>query len=339
MLPLYSLLLLWSLLLYALWGSVPMPTRSGAFDPMGRPRIDRPPVASQLTPEPEPTATDQPTSTPVPSIEPSPTTEPTVEPSPTGTPQITATPTDSATGLPTPGEATPTYTPTNDPAASATSESTSTPTATNTPTTGPETTSDPATSTPAGSETPTSTPVLSETPAVTTTEVLLATPTITPTITPTPGDLLISDPDVPSFPNVKLNGSAQSVSVTFGAFTVSDLRGTGEGWRVIVGASQFAEYNASTGTYIEGGKRLPQGSLRMSQITLTGMENSDTTPHITDGPHIIDRDSNVEIARVDQGTGTGVYHFGATTLTLTIPPSAYARTYHSDVTLSIVSGP
>ena len=311
--PLYSLLLLWSFLLYVQWAGFPVPTRSGAFDPMSRPIYPRPAVASQLTPEPEPTATDQPSTTPVPSIEPSPTTAPTVEASPTGPPDISATPTDSATGLPTPamprdpdplppapGEATPTYTPTNDPAASATSETPATPTTTNTSTTAPETTGVPATSTPAESDTPTSTPVMSETPAVTTTEVLLATPTITPTITPTPGDLRITDPDVPSFPSVKLNGSAQSVSVTLGAFTVSDLRGTGEGWRVIVGASQFAEYNASTGMYIEGGKRLPQGSLRMSQVVLTGTENSDTTPHITNGPHIIDTGSNVEIARVDR---------------------------------------
>lgn len=129
------------------------------------------------------------------------------------------------------------------------------------------------------------------------------------------------------------------MSVALDAFTVSDLRGTGEGWRVIVEASRLAEVSPDTGTYVAAGKRLSHGSLRMSQVNVTESEDVSPGPRVIDGPYVIDNGDAVEIARAEEGAGFGEYHFGSITLTLKVPASAYARTYRSEVVFSIISGP
>jgi hypothetical protein len=145
-------------------------------------------------------------------------------------------------------------------------------------------------------------------------------------------------PTVANFPNVTLSGSAQTVNASLDAFEVNDARGSGVGWNVTVQATQFAEHNGTT--YVLSGKTLPTSSLRLPAPTVTQDGTTSTSPTIQSGaPWAIDAGSAVKIASAAADTGMGKYDFSSTSLALTVPASAYAKTYRSDLTVSLVSGP
>lgn len=154
-----------------------------------------------------------------------------------------------------------------------------------------------------------------------------------------PGSLGITTaPTAANFPGVTLNGSAQTVNAALDAFEVNDSRGSGAGWHVTVEATQFAEHNGLI--YVVGGKTLPTSSLRMPAPAVTQDGTTSPAPSILSGaPWAIDAGSAVKIATAAVDTGMGKYDFSATSLALTVPASAYAKTYRSDITVSIVSGP
>lgn len=152
------------------------------------------------------------------------------------------------------------------------------------------------------------------------------------------GSLTITNPAAADFPGITLNGTTQSVTAGLDGFTVDDARGTGEGWHVTAQATQFAEVNSS-GVYVLLGKTLPASSLEMSAPTVAANGTTSPVPSITPGPYTLDGGSAVKIASAAVNTGMGSYDFTATTLTLTVPPRAYARTYRSDVTISVASAP
>lgn len=147
------------------------------------------------------------------------------------------------------------------------------------------------------------------------------------------GTLTLTTPAVGNFTGVTLNGSAQSTTASMGTFTVTDARGTGVGWNVTVQATQFTM----------AGHTLPMNSISMPAPTVAKIDNtSGDTPSITTGPYLIDNASAVKItSAAADGTGMGSYTFNAipSTLTLSIPANAYAGTYTSTVTVSVVTGP
>jgi len=138
---------------------------------------------------------------------------------------------------------------------------------------------------------------------------------------------VITNPLVANFAGVTLNGANQTTTATLDSFVVSDLRGTGVGWHVTAQAAQF------TGPV---GHPLTLGSLKMSAPTVAG---PGTLPTVVVGPYIIDLAGPFQIASAAASTGLGAYIFSATTLTLAIPAYAYAGTYTSAVTISVVSAP
>ena len=159
-------------------------------------------------------------------------------------------------------------------------------------------------------------------------------------VTITGGLLSITNPAVGNFAGVTLNGTAQTTTATFGAFSATDARGTGAGWNVTVQATQFAEHNGTI--YVASGETLPTSSLSMPAPTVAKSDGtSSAEPSITAGPYTIDAGSAVKIASAAaDGTGMGSYDFTqGGSLSLHIPASAYAKTYRSDVTLSVVTGP
>ncbi len=154
------------------------------------------------------------------------------------------------------------------------------------------------------------------------------------------GALNVSTPIVPDFPAVTLDGKSKAVNATIGDFTVNDARGSGFGWNVTVQASQFAEWDSPTSTYVSGGKKLALNSLKLPTPAVTADGTTSPPPSVMAGPHLIDTSGAVKIASAAVDTGMGKYIFSvADPLVLTVPADAYAKTYRSAVTVSVVSGP
>jgi hypothetical protein len=149
---------------------------------------------------------------------------------------------------------------------------------------------------------------------------------------------LTAEPTAPNFAQITLDGTAKTGQVALSVFEVNDARGTGAGWHVTAQASRFAEHNGLI--YVIGGKQLPLNSLTMSAPTVAQDGTTSPNPTISGGaPYTIDSGSAVTIASAAADQGMGKYDFSATTLTVSVPASAYARTYRSDLTVSVVSGP
>ena len=146
-------------------------------------------------------------------------------------------------------------------------------------------------------------------------------------------------PAAADFTAVTLDGTAQTTTAAVEAFEVNDARGTGDGWNVTVQASQMTEWDTAGGAYVASGKTLPTSSLAMSAPTVAADGTTSTAPSVTAGPYTIDSGSAVKVASAAGDTGMGKFDFSATTLTLSVPASAYAKTYRSDVTVSLNTGP
>ncbi len=153
----------------------------------------------------------------------------------------------------------------------------------------------------------------------------------------TAGSLGLTAPSVANFTGVTLDGAAETTTAAVGVFTVIDSTGSGSGWNVTVQASQMAQHDG-TG-YVAGGRTLPAGGMSLSAPSVTADGTSSPTPTVSTGPYTIDGGSAVKIASAATGEGMGTYDFGASTITLAVPANAYAKTYRSDITVSLVSGP
>lgn len=144
-------------------------------------------------------------------------------------------------------------------------------------------------------------------------------------------------PTVSDFQPIVLTGSSTTTTATMSDFSVSDSRETAEGWSVTAAATQFREWNGNG--YVSGGRALAPGSLSMPAPSVSAVDTQSPPPVVTPGPYSIDG-SSIKIASAAADTGKGTYSFTqGGPLTLTIPASAYAATYRSEVTLSLASGP
>ncbi len=165
-------------------------------------------------------------------------------------------------------------------------------------------------------------------------------------VTVSSGSLVITTaPTVANFTAVTLSGVDQTTTAILDDFEVNDSRGTGAGWNVTTQATQFKEVDA-LGAYVTGGKTLPTGSLKLAQPAVAQDGTTSTSPTITAGPYTIDASSAVKFASSAVDTGMGKYDFSDGTaaagipLTLTLKPATtYAKTYKSEVTITLASAP
>lgn len=141
-----------------------------------------------------------------------------------------------------------------------------------------------------------------------------------------PATVTVSD-----FAPVVLDGSPASTTATMSDFTVTES--AGDGWHLVVQATQFAEVDG-TGQYVTGGKTLPTGSLAMPAPGISPTGGVTVAP----GPYLIDG-ANVQIVSVAAGNPGTFTLTQSGPLTLSIPTSAYARSYRSEVTVALHSGP
>lgn len=164
-------------------------------------------------------------------------------------------------------------------------------------------------------------------------------------VTVTGGDLTLGAISTGDFGGITLNGAAQSTTATMDAFSVTDARGTGVGWNVTVSASSFKEY--ATGAYVTGGKTLGTSRFTMAAATASKIDaTSSGLPTMTSGTYTLDADANsdgtsdaVKIASAATGDGMGSYTLTPGQLGLSIPANVYAKTYRSDVTVTLSTGP
>lgn len=173
------------------------------------------------------------------------------------------------------------------------------------------------------------------------------------------GLLSITPPtSISNFPNVTLNGQVQQVYDTLSNWNVTDATGTGDGWNVTLGASQFTEITPSTG-FASGtvAKTLPSGSLGLSGVrSVTAASNAlpvDPTggPLIKNAGSVIDTGSPVQVIQTDQNYGMGSYTVNEPTngLLLTLDPGttdvdpvnypSQPTPYSSTLTYTVSSGP
>lgn len=157
------------------------------------------------------------------------------------------------------------------------------------------------------------------------------------------GTIAIAD-----FTGVTLDGTVNTTTTTMTAFDVNDSRGTGAGWNVTIGATEFAEWdstlNAGAGGYVASGKTI--GTSRTSMATATVAKSdatSSTEPTMTAGAYTLDAGSAVKIASAAaDGTGMGSYTItpgGSNGVSLTVDADTYAKAYRSDVTVTLATGP
>ena len=147
------------------------------------------------------------------------------------------------------------------------------------------------------------------------------------------------------FGGITLNGSAQSTTATMSAFTVTDPRGTGLGWNVTISASSFKEYADSA--YVPSGKTLGTSRFTMGAASAAKVDNTSSgAPTMTEGTYTLDADANgdgtseaVKVASATTGDGMGSYTVTPGQLGLSVPASVYAKTYRSDVTVTLSTGP
>jgi putative surface cell wall-binding protein len=153
---------------------------------------------------------------------------------------------------------------------------------------------------------------------------------------------------------VTLNGHTQNAYATLGTYQASDTTLTGAGWNITFQASQFS-CAAGTGSCPATSAQLPLSSLVMAPPTVACASGTSCTS--TQAPPTISIQANtaidtagsagVKVASAAANTGEGTYDFtpalvdgtSGHNLRLTVPSSAYATTYTSTLTISIVSGP
>lgn len=142
----------------------------------------------------------------------------------------------------------------------------------------------------------------------------------------------VTPPTVTDFTGVTIDGTIRTATATMSGFTVSDADGLG--WHVTVQTTRFAEVDPGTGVYVPAGKLLPAGSLTMPAPTVSPSSGVS----VAAGPYALDG-ATVQIPTAD-ATAVGTFEFTQTgPLTLTVPASAYARTYRAEVTVTAATGP
>ena len=165
-----------------------------------------------------------------------------------------------------------------------------------------------------------------------------------PALASDPSDVVVSggalgvspEPAVADFVVVTLDGTARASTSSMDPFVVTDARGKGAGWSVTIQASRFREWDGTA--YVTGARSLPMGSLAMPAPAVAAQGTDSPPPLVTSGPYAIDG-ATVTFATAVAGTGMGSYAFFPGDLVLTVPASAYATTYRSEIAISITSGP
>lgn len=149
--------------------------------------------------------------------------------------------------------------------------------------------------------------------------------------------LTVALPAIGDFGVVTLDGATRSAGARFGPFTVTDARGSGDGWTVTAQGTPFRAWDGAG--YVPSGASLPPGSLTLPGLAVASDGTASPAPEVAAGPYTLDGTAAI-VARAHPGTGMGRFIFTPTAgLHVTVPSGAYAGRYRSTVSVSVTSGP
>ncbi len=155
-----------------------------------------------------------------------------------------------------------------------------------------------------------------------------------PDVVVTGGSLAIDNLLIADLTAVTLDGTTQNTPAAVTAMTLTDSRGTGDGWNVSLTATQFAHDELD-------GEKLPLDSLALGTVSIEVEEAGSTAiAEIDIGDGTIDNVAGVVILNAPVDEGMGTYTVSMEDMTLTLKPATtYAGTYTSTVTMTLTSGP
>ncbi len=144
-----------------------------------------------------------------------------------------------------------------------------------------------------------------------------------------------------------LTGANQTVDTSLAAYTVTDATGTGTGWNVTAQATQFTCVVSTDAGCKTGFTTLPLSSLTIAPPTAACASGSTCTGSPTvsiSAATAIDGASAIKMLSAAANTGVGSFTVtpgtvGSGQLALAIPGNALATTYHSTLTITVISGP
>lgn len=161
--------------------------------------------------------------------------------------------------------------------------------------------------------------------------------TTTATVTVAGGELNLEMPTASvDFGSITIDGEAQALENDLGPMVVSDFTGTGNGWGVTVGATQFKDTGTNT---------LPLNSLSLNgTLTITKVGTTSATPPTQEGtgPYTLDSGSVVKILNANGNEGVGKYEVAFITNALKLSVNTTnlkASNYTSTITYTITAGP
>lgn len=170
------------------------------------------------------------------------------------------------------------------------------------------------------------------------TEALADTKTNDVSITVNGGEFSLTTPTIKPYGDITLQATPQTYKTSFnGKFTVKDIRGTQEGWRLDVSASQLS---GGAG----GVNKIPKGSLSLqpiSTISRVGVGSGAAPTKVMLTNTAIDNGA-VVVAKASAGTGMGVFDitFPTDALSLVVDATtAKAGSYSSTLTWNLVQAP
>lgn len=143
-------------------------------------------------------------------------------------------------------------------------------------------------------------------------------------------------PSASDFAATTLTGAAQTIHTNFANWGVNDATGSGAGWHVTFQASQFTGAGPIT---------LPTSSLVLTAPVVTPAVGNIAVAPLTQGATFtLDGGSAVAIVHALVGTGQGGWTMTQSNaaggdLALTIPTTAGAGTYTSNLTFTLATGP
>lgn len=160
-----------------------------------------------------------------------------------------------------------------------------------------------------------------------------ATPT---SVSMTGGPLVVVGPEVHEVAVLAVDGTAQVVEAPMSPLSVTDGRGSGQGWAVHLHATALREWDGTA--YVAGGMVLPSWSMTLPGLSVAANTDS-RAPHIVAGPHHLDGPP-VKVATAAAGNGMGRFSFTATAaLQIALPAHADAAMYRSELSVTVTSGP